>query len=204
MISLMITVGVANLLAAMSPGPDFAIVAHNALISRRAGIATAIGISTALLIHSSYCMLGLTIITQQSSILLSLLKTIGGTYIAYMGIRVIISTTNNSVDQNHNKNEKKIRTAEAFSSGFFTCILNPKAMLFIVSLFSMVHSYQLKLYQNLIIALEIPIIGLTWFALLSYIITHPKIYHRYQKHLKKISLSFGLILLAIGISLILK
>ena len=60
------------LLAAISPGPDFAVVTKNALLySRKSGIFTAMGVSTSLLIHSTYCILGLAIVIAKSLLLSS-------------------------------------------------------------------------------------------------------------------------------------
>ena len=60
MIQTLITLGILNFFAAMSPGPDFAIVTKNTLLhGRRSGVMTALGIATAILIHVSYCLLGL-------------------------------------------------------------------------------------------------------------------------------------------------
>lgn len=76
------------ILAAISPGPDFAIVTKNALLySRKAGIFTALGVSISLLIHASYCILGLAVIIAKSLLLFSLIKYLGATYLIYIGIK---------------------------------------------------------------------------------------------------------------------
>ena len=52
------TIAIISLLAAMSPGPDFAIVTKNCLSMRtfRAGFLTALGVASAVLIHVTYCL----------------------------------------------------------------------------------------------------------------------------------------------------
>ena len=53
------TVAFLNLLAAMSPGPDFVMAVRNSLnYSRKTGIYTGIGIGLGIGIHISYCAAG--------------------------------------------------------------------------------------------------------------------------------------------------
>lgn len=62
-------------LAAISPGPDFALVVKNALQhNRKAGIFSALGVSMSLLMHASYCILGLAIIISKSVLLFSIIN----------------------------------------------------------------------------------------------------------------------------------
>ncbi len=53
-----------SLLAAMSPGPDFAIVVRNCLTYKtfKAGLLTALGVASSVLVHVSYCVFGLAIL----------------------------------------------------------------------------------------------------------------------------------------------
>ena len=69
------------MLAAISPGPDFAVVTKNSLMhSRRAGLYSALGVSASMLIHASYCVLGLALIISQSLFMFKLIKYAGATY----------------------------------------------------------------------------------------------------------------------------
>lgn len=56
-----------TLLAVIGPGPDFAMVTRNSLVlSRRAGVLTALGIGLGVLVHVSYTILGVGVLIQQS------------------------------------------------------------------------------------------------------------------------------------------
>jgi threonine/homoserine/homoserine lactone efflux protein len=58
---------IVGILAALSPGPDFVVVTKNSLgIGRKFGIATALGIASALIVHITYTVLGFTIILEKS------------------------------------------------------------------------------------------------------------------------------------------
>ena len=62
-----LTISVIALLAMLSPGPDFFLVVKNAArYSRRAALATTLGINVGIALHMSYCVLGLVLIIQQT------------------------------------------------------------------------------------------------------------------------------------------
>ncbi len=59
-----------NLLGAMSPCPDFAIVVRYGLTgSRSAAILCSAGIAAALIVHVLYCIFGIVILIQKSKVL---------------------------------------------------------------------------------------------------------------------------------------
>jgi threonine/homoserine/homoserine lactone efflux protein len=75
MLTQFFTIGLLMLLSAMLPGPDFALVTKNSILhSRRAGLFTSLGIGSAILVHITYCVLGLAVIISQSLLLFSVIK----------------------------------------------------------------------------------------------------------------------------------
>ena len=57
------SIGVISLLSAMSPGPDFVVITKYALCeSRRNAYFCALGIALGILVHMSYCLLGLALV----------------------------------------------------------------------------------------------------------------------------------------------
>ncbi|CAB3939960.1 hypothetical membrane protein [Pseudomonas knackmussii B13] len=63
----LIAVVTITLLAVISPGPDFATVTRNSLmLSRRAGVLTALGIGLGILVHITYTLIGVGLLIQQS------------------------------------------------------------------------------------------------------------------------------------------
>ncbi|SKC05532.1 LysE type translocator [Sphingopyxis flava] len=63
----LIAVVTITLLAVISPGPDFATVTRNSLmLSRRAGVLTALGIGLGILVHITYTLNGVDLLIQQS------------------------------------------------------------------------------------------------------------------------------------------
>src|SRR5690242_18722157 len=121
------------ILAAMSPGPDFAMVTKNTLLySRKAGIFTAIGVSCSLLIHASYCLLGLAIIISQSLLLFNLIKYIGATYLIFICIKRLLAKRERADFVRQHKHST-ISNFISFRQGLLGNLLNPKAIMFVLA-----------------------------------------------------------------------
>ena len=169
-----------NLLGAMSPGPDFAIVARYGLSgSRRSALLATLGIGAALLIHVSYCLLGIAILVQNTPRLFHSIQTGGALYLGYLGIMLILS-------KGGGKLEGKRGHRKAFADGFLTNLLNPKATLFLLSLFAEFVPAETSLGAKAAYGAAIPLIAVGWFSFLSCFLTHP----RFLSHLQRYQILF--------------
>ena len=186
------------LLAGISPGPDFFLVMKNSLgYGRRIGIASALGIATALIVHSSYTILGLAIIIQNYHTIFQIIQISGAGYLAYLGISSIISTFSES------KLELAV-TGElsecksffyGFKNGFLCNILNPKAFVFFLSVFSQFMSPESLSWTKWIYGLEVVLVIGLWFVLLSVVISSRIFRNLYKKSHKWFERLFGGILI---------
>lgn len=161
-------------LAAISPGPDFAMVVKNSLSgSRTAGLYTALGVTISLLIHSSYGIFGLAMIISKSLLLFSAIKIIGAAYLIYIGIKSMMEKRQSVQQSSNHFSSTPIQNKEAFMQGLFCNLLNPKAILFILAFFTMILKPESSFTAQFGFGVEIAIVHLVWFSLLAIIITHP-------------------------------
>ena len=81
-----------TIFAVISPGADFAMVTRNSMIlSRRAGVLTALGIALGVLVHVSYSMLGIGLLISKSIMLFNTIKLFGAAYLIYLGVIMLRS-----------------------------------------------------------------------------------------------------------------
>ena len=86
-----IAIAIAHLLAVASPGPDFTVVLKQSVTGGiRLGILTSVGVGVGVLIHVSYCLLGISILFAQSNMLLTGMKYVAASYLAYLGLLELI------------------------------------------------------------------------------------------------------------------
>lgn len=191
------------LLAAISPGPDFVIVSSNALrYSQKVGIATALGIATSTLIHSTYCILGLAYIISKSLLVFSLIKYVGSAYLIYLGIKGLLEKQTSRVDAVGNDIVRESFTStQAFRQGFFCNALNPKCIFFFIALFTMVIKPSMHLALQAGIAIEIALIHFIWFSFVSILFSHQKVKSFLSRFMYHISKFFGGVLIIFGLKI---
>jgi threonine/homoserine/homoserine lactone efflux protein len=158
------------LLGAMLPGPDFAIVTKNALLhSRKAGFYTALGIGAATCVHMTYCILGLAVIIQKSYWIFHTIQYAGALYLTYLGIMLLKPHASETIQATSEGSTSPLSNSKAFRQGFICNLLNPKATLFFLTLFSTVAG---TILMNIAYAIEMFIIAMLWFFSLVYLISH--------------------------------
>lgn len=196
------TIAIIALLAAISPGPDFVVVAKNAMAhDRRHAILTSIGIGIGILVHAAYCVLGLAIVISHSLILFSTIKYLGAAYLIYLGIKSLLSKDGAALPK---KNEIKASRSDwlAFRDGLLTNVLNPKCTLFMLSVFTLVVQPHTPTWTQIIYGLEIAIIAIVWFVFLSIGFTHHLIRSKIMRVQKAVTKVIGVALVALGVSIV--
>lgn len=199
--SLIASVTLIHLLAVISPGPDFFMAIKNSLTySRKTGIYTAIGFGLGIAVHIFYSLAGLALLISKSIVIFNLIKYLGVTYLLYLGFKSLISSSSDIKIENQ-IHIKDISPLKAISQGFLTNVLNPKATLFFLSLFTLVISPQTANTTLFFISFILIFNTALWFSLVAIFLTQKRmrvIYNRYQKYFNKL---FGGVLIALGLKI---
>jgi len=188
-----------NLLGAMSPGPDFAIVARYALTGRRsAAILAAAGIAAALCVHIGYCLFGIAVVIQNSKWLFTTVQIGGAAYLFYLGAGLLRTKRAEAGGEE----AKRPQRHSPFAAGFLTNLLNPKASLFLLSLFTQFIETTTPPWAKAVYGLLVPATAFSWFSFLSAMLTHK----RFLPHLQKYQLGFmramGAMLIALALAVV--
>lgn len=146
-----------GILLNLTPGSDTVYILTRAGVGgRKKGIASALGISTGILIHTVLAALGLSVILASSAMLFNIMKFIGAAYLAVMGIKTIISKESIISPGNCDKDENIMKV---YRQGVLTNALNPKVALFFLALLP-----QFVSPQNTYGPLPFLILGFTFFC----------------------------------------
>ncbi|MFY0545001.1 LysE family translocator [Brevibacillus sp. H7] len=173
-----------GILAGLSPGPDFFIVMKNSLgFGCRIGIATALGVAFALFIHITYTILGFTYILEKVPSIFLAMKLMGSLYLLWLGFQAIRSTPQNGHSEtNYQKTNGNKTFMQGFREGFLCNVLNPKAALFFLSIFSQFISTDTGNWVRWIYGLEIVFAVGLWFISLSAVISYQKFRDFYGRY----------------------
>ncbi|QEI06531.1 LysE family translocator [Pigmentiphaga aceris] len=188
-----------TILAVISPGPDFAMVTRNSLLlSRRAGVLTALGIGLGVVVHVSYTLLGIGLLIKQSVWLFDLLKLAGAAYLIYLGIKMLRAKPDMGVET---AAPPAMSDLAALRIGFLTNALNPKTTVFIVSLFMQVVQPSTPILVQIGYGAFISAAHMLWFALVALFFSSGAIRLRLLRVRHWIDRAFGGLLVSFGLLL---
>lgn len=197
-----LTVAVVHFLAVASPGPDFAVVTRNSLVyTRKIGIYTALGVGIGIGVHVAYSLLGIAFVISQSVILFNVIKYVGATYLVYIGVKSLIARreTDAKNKSEFEKAQEDISLFAAIRTGFLTNVLNPKATLFFLALFTQVISPATPKFIQFLYGLEMMTATFVWFSLVSLLFSNQAVkakISKFQHYLERIT---GAVLVGLGI-----
>ncbi len=188
-----------TILAVISPGPDFAMVTRNSLLlSRRAGLLTALGIGAGVLVHVAYTIIGVGILIQQSIWLFNALKLVGAAYLIWLGIKMLRTAP---TSEEASVSPKALSDRAALRTGFLTNALNPKTTIFVVSLFMQVVQPSTPLTAQLGYGAFISAAHIVWFALVAMFFSAGQVRDRILAVRHWIDRVFGVLLIGFGLLL---
>ena len=194
-----LTVALVHLLAVASPGPDFAIVLRESVSNgRHAGIWTALGVGSGILLHVGYCLLGIGLIVSQSIVLFNLLKWLAAAYLIYIGIRALQARPADPASAELEPLATRSPRA-AFVRGFVTNGLNPKATLFFLSLFTLVISPQTPLLVQVGYGLYLALATALWFCAVALLFSQARVRRGFVRLGHWFDRLMGAVLVGLGI-----
>lgn len=163
-------------IGAVAPGPDFAMVLRQSIAHGRApAIATSAGIASAILVHGAYTLLGIGLVVSQSILLFNVLKFAGAAYLLWLGISALRAPAPTEPESIDAPARRVMTLPRAFGIGFLTNLLNPKAVLFFLSLFTTLVAAATPLPVKASYVAAMSVLLFTWFALVSVFFTTPAI-----------------------------
>jgi threonine/homoserine/homoserine lactone efflux protein len=117
----------------LMPGPDILfVIAQSISQNKKAGIATALGLCTGLIVHISAATLGISAIIYQSAIAFAIVKYAGAIYLLFLAFQ---SFREKDTDLNGtNDNKRLFNYKSLYKKGILMNILNPKVSLLFLAL----------------------------------------------------------------------
>jgi RhtB (resistance to homoserine/threonine) family protein len=186
-------------LGMISPGPDFFLVIKNAArYPRLAAMMTSLGVVCGVITHMSYCVAGLAVVITTTPWLFSLLKYVGAAYLIWVGIQALFSRTNSKMNLD-NLTQQPVKLHKAFVQGYLCNLLNPKATLFFLAMFTQVLQVDSSLGEKFWYASIIVCLSMIWWPLLVILIQSGPVRRGLAKAQKLIDKLLGGVLIALGI-----
>lgn len=191
----------AHLLAVASPGPDFALVLRQSIRHGRVtAIRTSLGIGSGILFHVTYSVLGLALLIRSSETIFTTVKYAGAVYLIWIGLRALLSRP---LSESSTAGEgSNLPRRGAYVEGLLVNVLNPKAMLFFIALFSVGVSPTTPLIVQVGYGLWMVLATMGWFSLVSVFFTQPAVRSRFLRAGRWFDRGMGLVFLALAVRLL--
>ena len=157
-------------LMVMSPGPNGALILKTVpLLGKKHGYVNVAGIFTAFYLHGTFSIFGLSAILVSSAKLFLAVKVIGALYLAYLGIKAIISACTppkaSSQSVSNVIENKNIKLRSSFFEGLLTNLLNPKVSIFYLAAFPQFINIQENVALSSYILVSVhALFALVWFS----------------------------------------
>ena len=201
--SIFLTVALLHLFAVASPGPDFVLVSRQSFrYGRAVAIWTSGGIALGILFHVAISLTGLSLLLQSQPDLFWYLKLAASLYIGYLGFASLISK--DPVNLQKNSIGQEDRYIKSISTGFLTNVLNPKAFIFFITVFTLVINEDTGLFIKGLLGMYMSLATFIWFSFVSILLTNQKATERFKKAIPWLEKITGLFLIVLAIQIILR
>lgn len=192
-----------HFLAVISPGPDFAVVVRQSIsFGRKTAIITSLGIGAGISVHVIYTLLGIGFLITQSESAFMMAKIGGALYLTYLGLKLLSSKAQTSANAEIALTLDKKDHQRAFLLGFMTNLLNPKATLFFLAIFTTVVSINTPLAIQSIYGFWLTISTALWFSLVSVFFSRHQLRAKFMSHGHWFERLMGAILLLFALRLV--
>ncbi len=190
----------AHFVALISPGADFFLIVGNAVRSGFKGSAgICFGIAFANALYIILAIVGWAVI-KDYPVLFTLTECLGACYLLYIGWQLLKSKNQGDLLQAA-QSHSCLSLPGQLLTGFLSGMLNPKNLIFYMSLMTSILGDQVTLTQQTVCGLWLFCAVLLWDLLIAYMIGHPQVTNRLNNKIYLIERTAGgiLILIASGI-----
>ncbi|RMX08357.1 lysine transporter LysE [Corticibacter populi] len=204
--TIFVTVALAHFLALLSPGPDFVLVVKSAIRHpARVAAGVAVGIATGNALYIALCLAGVGALLSRSTGLMLVLKIGGGLFLAWLGWMALRARKSDyaalaalAAQEGGARPAASPGFWRECVVGFASALLNPKNLLFYLSLFSLVLNSEVALVFKLALGGWMTAVVLVWDLFIILVLSHPPVRAWFSRAAYYIDKFTGLVLGAVG------
>jgi threonine/homoserine/homoserine lactone efflux protein len=191
--NVLVTLGLVQLAAVMSPGPTFFLISQtSARHGRGEGMRTVFGAALAALVWAAAAMLGLETLFREAAWVLRWMQLGGGVYLVWIGWNLWRKPV---------AAETEVSRRGGFAAGFLTSVGNPKVILFFGSILAAVFDPALPGWVKLAAMGIIAINELAWYSTVATLFSTERVRELYRSTEKTLDRVFGTLMIGFGLKL---
>jgi threonine efflux protein len=188
-----------DLLAVVSPGPNFLIVTASSMRHGRArGIAAVLGILSANLIWVVAALLGLSVLFDLIPWLHGAAKVAGGAYLVYLAIQYWRAP----VDVAPEHAPAAVRSSSAYLRGFLTGLTNPKSLVYFGSVFTLFVGPSSPVWVEMVAGAIVLLNGALWYGAVALFFGAARVQKAYASIQRPLDRAAGTVMALFGLRLL--
>jgi len=201
-----LSVTLACLLGAMSPGPSLAVIVNLSLSQGRiAGLIAAVTHGLMIGLFAFATAFGLVVIVERNPLIFNAVQIAGCVFLIWMAVKLLFTTANREIVSVVTAQSSKWLAAR---DGLLIVLVNPKIIIFFSALFSQFVDASSQLWEKTLLALIAGTVDMLWYMLMAVVISNSSsnetglnAYKKYGQWLDKL---FAVVLLVIAIGFIIQ
>ena len=204
--SIFATVAIAHFFALLSPGPDFVLIVKSAIKNGpKKSIGVAAGIASANALYIALCLIGVGSLLASSVMIMIALKIAGGLFLIYLAVMALRAKKTDYSDLEVSEiqiNKSETTFVKEFMTGFMSGILNPKNLLFYLSLFTVVLTKDVNFGFKVGLGIWMTFVVFLWDLSVIYVLSREKVRRKFSRMAYYIDKCTGAILGLIGFTIV--
>ena len=201
-----LSVTLACLLGAMSPGPSLAVIVNLSLSQGRiVGLIAAVSHGLMIGLFAFATAFGLVVIVERNPLIFNTVQIAGCVFLIWMAVKLLFTTANREIVSVVTAQSSKWLAAR---DGLLIALVNPKIIIFFSALFSQFVDASSQLWEKTLLALIAGTVDMLWYMLMAVVISNSSsnetglnAYRKYGQWLDKL---FAVVLLVIAIGFIIQ
>jgi threonine efflux protein len=182
------------LLSIVSPGPNFVIVTSTAVASRRAGLATGLGLAAASGTWVCIAIAGLSLIVAHFAWIGTALRLAGASYLVWLGAKTLLTA----------RQPLQVNAVSASSGwtaakkGYIVSMTNPKAIAFYGSIFALMVPASAPQWLNIAVVVLAVALSCAWYCSMALLASHPAVRGFLIRRKAALDSVVGVVLIGLG------
>jgi len=158
---------ITSFLFIISPGIDTIFILNKSIVQgKKWGLYSTLGITTGVLVHTTFAAFGLSLILAQSAMAFNVVKYLGAAYLVYLGVIKLFARESLIRAESQ---PKVASVKKTYLSAVATNVLNPKVAIFFLAFFPQFIQpvYLHSATPFIALGATYALMGLLWFAVLT-------------------------------------
>jgi threonine/homoserine/homoserine lactone efflux protein len=184
----------------VTPGPDTALTIRNTLLGgRRAGVHTALGVSTGQALWALASAFGVAALLAASEPAFRALKLLGAAYLVYLGIQSLLAAARRVERARTERTSAGLRARIAYRQGVISNLGNPKMAAFFLSLLPQFTTGEATVGPLLVLGLVFSTMTLVWLSAYALAVARAGDFLRRGSVRRVLDAIVGAVLVALGV-----